>query len=289
MNRLKSKLFAYLLLAPYLFVFAVFMIYPIVRGVYISFFDWGIFGPLEFTGLRNYLDLLRYESFWRALYNTLFFTLLSVPPVVVIALLLAVLLNGSIRGIWLFRLIFFLPIVINVATAAIAIQWLLDPVTGILNRLLEAIHLPKQSWLIQPGWAMMAVSMVSIWGSAGFYTVIYLAGLTNIPREYYEAAMIDGGNAWHQLVHITVPLLRPVTLLVTILAMVSALQVFGEVYMLTGGGPYGSTRVLAYLLYQEGFTNFRFGTAAAIGVIMTLLIAVLSAVQFRMFGERRAA
>jgi ABC-type sugar transport system permease subunit len=131
--------------------------------------------------------------------------------------------------------------------------------------------------------------MVAIWGSAGFYTVIYMAGLTNIPKEYYEAAMIDGGNSWDRLVHITVPLLRPVTLLVTILALVSALQVFGEVYMLTGGGPYGSTRVLTYLLYQEGFTNFRFGTAAAIGVVMTLLIALLSFVQFRVFGERGAA
>ena len=206
-----------------------------------------------------------------------------------IALRLAVLLSEKMRGIALYRLIFFLPIVVNVATAAIAIKWVLDPVTGVLNRLIELFFLPTQSWLNQPGWAMMAVSMVAIWGSAGFYTVIYMAGLTNIPKEYYEAAMIDGGNSWDRLVHITVPLLRPVTLLVTILALVSALQVFGEVYMLTGGGPYGSTRVLTYLLYQEGFTNFRFGTAAAIGVVMTLLIALLSFVQFRVFGERGAA
>lgn len=251
-----------------------------------SFFDWGIFGPLEFVGIGNYLDLFNYDPFWQALLNTLFFTLLSVPPIVIISLVLAVLLNDSLKGIALFRLIFFIPIVVNVATAAIAIQWVLDPVTGVLNRLLGLVHLPKQSWLTQPGWAMMAVSMVAIWGSAGFYTVIYMAGLTNIPREYYEAAMIDGGNSWDQFVHITVPLLRPVTVLVTILALVSALQVFGEVYMLTGGGPYGSTRVLAYLLYQEGFTNFRFGTAAAIGVIITLLIALLSAIQFQIFGDR---
>lgn len=282
---MRARLFPYLLLAPYLFFFVLFLGYPIVRGVYMSFWDWGIFGPIEFQGLKTYTDLLQHREFLQSLNNTLFFTVLFVAPVVVISLCLAVLLNGEIPGMGLFRTIFFLPIVVNVATATIAIDWILDPATGILNRILEGLSLPTQAWLSQPGWAMMAVSMVVIWMSAGLYTIIYMAGLSNIPTEYYEAVMIDGGNGWHQLRYITVPLLRPVTLLVVILALIQAFQVFGEVYLLTGGGPFGSTKVLTYLLYQEGFTNFRFGSAAAIGVVMTLMIAAISYVQFRIFGE----
>ncbi len=279
----RSKFFPYMLLTPYLIVFVLFLGYPIVRGFYMSLFDWGIMGPKEFLGLGNYIDLFSDNRFWRVLGNSLQFTLLYVPPVVIVSLLLAVLLHKNIPGISIFRAAFFLPIVINVSVSAIAINWVMDPQIGLLNRVLQGAGLPTQSWLSQPGWAMVVVSMVVIWSSAGFNIIIFLAGLENIPQELYEAAQVDGSTPWHTLIHITVPLLRPVTLLVAVLSMISSLQVFGEIFLLTGGGPFGSTTVLAYYLYEQGFNNFEFGVAAAVGVVMTGLIAILTLIQFRFF------
>ncbi|HLV37714.1 MAG TPA: sugar ABC transporter permease [Spirillospora sp.] len=279
----RFSLFPYLLLTPYLIFFIIFLAYPIVRGVYMSLFDWGILGPREFVGLGNYINLFSDDRFWRVLGNSLFFVVLYVPPVVIISLLLAVLLHGHMPGISIFRSAFFLPIVINVSVSAIAIQWIMDPQIGLLNRVLQSLNLPTQAWLSQQGWAMVVVSMVVIWSSAGFNIIIFLAGLENIPSELYEAAQVDGSTPWHTLIYITVPLLKPVTLLVAVLSMIGALQVFGEIFLLTGGGPFGSTTVLAYYLYEQGFNNFRFGVAAAVGVVMTALIAVLTLIQFRFF------
>jgi len=282
---MKRKILPYLFLAPYLIFFLLFLGYPIVRGFYISLFDWGIFGPKGFLGLQNYISLLHEEDFWRALKNTLFFTVMYVPLMVLVSLLLAVLLKEELPGIQVFRTIFFLPIVINVAVSAVAVGWILDPQIGILNRILSGLHLPTQSWLSREGWAMFAVVLVAIWSGAGFNIIIFLAGLEGIAAELYEAAKVDGATAWQCLRYITIPLLKPVTLLVTVLSIIGALQVFGEIYMLTGGGPHGSTTVLAYLLYERGFTYFKFGEAASIGVIMTLLIGLLSFIQFKLFRE----
>jgi ABC-type sugar transport system permease subunit len=281
-----ERVLPWLLLAPYTALFLLFLAYPVVRAVYISLFDWGIFGPQAWLGLGNYLDLARDERFWRALWTTLLFALIYVPMAVVVSLLLAVLLHARLPGIALFRTIFFVPIVINVATAAIAVGWVLDPAIGIVNRLLALVGLPGQDWLNQPGWALFAVSLVNLWTNAGFNIIILIAGLENIPDELYEQARIDGGTALDELTHVTVPLLKPILLLVTVLSLVHALQAFGEILLLTDGGPFGSTTVLGFLLYEEGFQNFAFGRAAAIGVVLTVLIAGLSLVQFRLFRQR---
>jgi ABC-type sugar transport system permease subunit len=254
-----------------------------------SLFDWGIMGPKEFLGLGNYIDLFTDDRFWRVLGNSLLFTVLYVPPVIIISMLLAVLLHGFLPGISFFRSMFFLPMVINVSVSAIAIQWIMDPQIGLLNRLLEIVGVAPQTWLSQPGWAMVVVSMVVIWSSSGFNIIIFLAGLENISQEIYEAAEVDGSTPFHTFIYITVPLLRPVTLLVAVLSMIGSLQVFGEIFMLTGGGPFGSTTVLAYYLYVQGFNNFDFGVAAAVGVVMTAIIAVLTLIQFRFLGERTPA
>ena len=283
---MKSKIFPYLLVAPYLLVFGLLLAYPILRGFYMSLFDWGIFGPKGFLGIGNYLQLFQEARFWNAFWNTLFFAALYVPLVVVLSLVLAVLLHKKIPGVSVLRTAFLLPLVINIAAAAIAVGWIIDPQIGMLNRLLSLLHLPSQAWLTQPGWAMLAVSLVTVWTSAGFNVIIYLAALDNIDPQLYEAASLDGSNGLQNLIYITAPLLRPITLLIVVLSIVLALQVFGEVYLLTDGGPFGSTTVLTFLLYEAGFTNFEFGKAAAIGVIMTLLIAILSLIQFKVFGER---
>lgn len=273
------------LLLPYLIAFGLFLAYPILRALYMSFFDWGIFGPNEFVGLQNYVGLFSEGRFLRAFWTTVLFTALYVPLTLVVSLVLAVLLNGQMPVLGIFRTVFFMPIVINIAVAAIAIGWIIDPAVGILNRIFAALQLPQQAWLDHPQWALFAISLVTLWANAGFNIIILLAGLQNIPDELYEAARIDGSSAFQDFLYITVPLLRPILLLITVLSLVLALQVFGEVLLLTEGGPFGSTTVLALLLYEEGFEKFALGRAAAIGVIMTVVIAGLSFLQFRIFRE----
>jgi len=235
---------------------------------------------------QNYIDLFSEDIFWSSLVNTLQFTILYVPAVVIVSLIMAVMLKNKLPGMYFFRTSFFLPIVINVAAAAISLKWILAPEIGLLNRILDALNLPAQSWLNQGTGAMFVVALVTLWMSSGFYIIIFLAGLDNIPKELYESAVVDGSNSFKNMIYITMPLIKPVTLLVTILALVRALTSFGQIYMLTGGGPYGSTRVITYLLFEEGFSQFNFGRAAALGVITTFLIAVISFVQFKLFKEK---
>lgn len=280
---MKSKVFPYLLLLPYLIVFVVFLGYPILRGFYMSLFDWGIMGPREFVGLENYVDLLGDDRFWRVIGNSLLFVVLYVPSIVIVSLLLAILLDKYMPGITIFRAAFFLPIVINLSVSAIAIRWIMDSQIGLLNRVLTALNIPPQTWLNQQGWAMVVVVLVVVWSSAGFNIIIFLAGLRNISEEIFDAALVDGSTGWRTLWRITIPLMRPVILLVTVLSTISAFQVFGEIFVLTNGGPFGSTTVLAFYLYEQGFGRFRFGVAAAVGVIMTTFIAILTLIQFRFF------
>ncbi|MET3901354.1 ABC-type sugar transport system permease subunit [Devosia sp. UYZn731] len=286
MSHLRARLFPFLLVGPYLVVFAIFLGYPIVRAVYMSLFDWGIFGPNAFVGLGNYAALMSDNRFWDSFLTTGRFALIFVPLIMVVSTLLAVLLHRKLPGIAIFRTAFFFPLVVNVAVASIAFKWLFEPQAGTINQILRLLHLPDQSWLTEPGWALVAIALITLWINVGFMVIILLAGLENIPDDLYEAANLDGSNAVQDFFFITLPLLKPILLIVMILSLVQAFQVFGEVLIMTGGGPFGSTEVLTMLLYEEGFRNFAIGKAAAIGVVITIIIAALSLVQFRVFRQR---
>ncbi|WP_439602588.1 carbohydrate ABC transporter permease [Devosia sp.] len=283
MSRLRSTLFPYLLAGPYVALFAVFVAYPVGRALYMSLFDWGIFGPNAFIGLDNYTSLIGDRRFWSSFWITSGFAAMYVPMITVISLVLAVMLHRKLPGIGIFRTAFFLPIVINVAVAAIAFNWLFEPSIGTIDKVLNFIGLPGQNLLQIPGWSLFVISLVTLWINVGFMVIILLAGLENIPDELYEAARLDGSTALQDLVLITVPLLRPILLIVVVLSIVQAFQIFGEVLIMTQGGPFGSTTVLTMLLYEEGFERFALGRAAAIGVVITLIIATLSFIQFRFF------
>ncbi|KAB0678546.1 carbohydrate ABC transporter permease [Aureimonas leprariae] len=284
--RRRVSAFPYLLVAPYLALFAVFLGYPIVRAFWISLFDWGIFGPNAFVGAENYLSLFGDGRFWRSFRTTAAFALIYVPMIMVISTVLAALLHRKLPGIAAFRTIVFFPLVVNVAVASIAFKWLFEPEAGTINQFLRLLHLPDQTFLSQPGWALFAVSLVALWINVGFMVIIILAGLENIPDDLYEAATLDGSTPVGSFFHITLPLLRPVLLVVLVLSLIQAFQVFGEVLIMTDGGPFQSTEVLTMLLYEEGFRNFALGRASAIGVVITMVIAALSLVQFRLFRER---
>lgn len=286
MSHTRARLFPFLLVGPYLLMFAIFLGYPIVRAIYISFFDWGIFGPNGFVGLGNYTSLFADSRFWNSLLTTTQFALIFVPMIMVISTVLAVLLHRKLPGIAIFRTAFFFPLVVNVAVASIAFKWLFEPQAGTINQILRAFNLPDQSWLSEPGWALLAIALITLWINVGFMVIILLAGLENIPDDLYEAANLDGSNAIQDFFFITLPLLKPILLIIMILSLVQAFQVFGEVLIMTGGGPFGSTEVLTMLLYEEGFRSFAIGRAAAIGVVITVIIAALSLIQFRVFRQR---
>ena len=286
MPQRRFKPLPYLLAGPYVLLFAVFAAYPVGRAVYMSLFDWGIFGPNAFLGLDNYVSLFHDPRFWKSVGVTTAFAAMYVPMIVIVSLLIAVLLQRKLPGIGIFRTFVFIPIVINVAVAAIAFNWLLEPNVGLVDQVLGVLGLPGQHMLSRPGWALFAIALVALWTQAGFMVIILLAGLENIPDDLYEAARLDGARPIHNLIYITVPLLRPILLIVIVLAIVHAFQIFGEVFIMTQGGPYGSTTVMTMLLYEEGFERFALGRSAAIGVVTTIIIASLSVVQFRFFRRQ---
>jgi multiple sugar transport system permease protein len=278
---------AWLFMAPSLAVLAVFVVYPMTQALYLSFTEYDVLTPARWIGLDNYQELVGDEAFRRALGNTLYYAAVTTPVSVALALGTAVLLNRRFPLRGLGRTAIFLPVVVGLAVVAIAWGFLLDPDIGLLSYWLGKVGLTSdQGWLRDPSLAMPAVMIVGIWKNFGFYMVIYLAGLQSIPRDLYEAARLDGAGAWGQFRHVTWPLLANQTLLVTILCATATLQAFDQIYVMTRGGPFFKTETLVMLIYREGFTQFRFGYAAAVSWVLVLLILVLSLGQLAYFRRR---
>ena len=278
---------ALLYLAPSLAIFIVFVLIPLVRGVYISLYRTNPLGnPTVFAGLDQYVDLFSSSSFRSSLVATFLFALYSVPFGIVLALLLAVLANQRLRGINVFRT--FLSSTIAVSAAVGALMWLLlfNPSLGLLNYLLGLIHLPGPEWLTDPNRAILAVSITTLWLTLGFNIIVLLAGLQGIPEELYESARIDGAVATRTFRHITIPLLSPSLFFLLVVDTITVTQAFTQIHLLTRGGPVDTTRALVYSIYLDGFVNFQFGYAQAQAFVLFLVILALTLIQFR-FIERR--
>jgi multiple sugar transport system permease protein len=264
--------FTGLLLFPALAILGLFSFWPMVYLFGLSFTQ-GTLTRLgsHWVGLENYLRLLRDADFWQVLTNTTIFTLGTVIPAVMISLVVAVLLNQEIWGRGLWRLVYFLPSIISLVAAGLAFRWLWQT-QGPLNQLLGT-NIP---WLSEPGSAMLALILVSVWHQIGFNTVVFLAGLQTIPPTQYEAAELDGANTWQQFWYITLPGLRPTLILVTITTTLFTLRSFEPVYVLTGGGPLNRTNILVYYVYDQAFNQFDLGYAAAAAVVLfTLVLGLL--------------
>ncbi|MFJ8622930.1 carbohydrate ABC transporter permease [Kitasatospora sp. NPDC093550] len=276
----------YLLLAPALLTFGVFKAYPVVDSLLLSFTT-GSGAATHGAGLANYRRLLDDPLFWTALRNTAEILVVQVPLMLTLAVLTAVGINSALvrwRSVW--RLGVFMPSVTGLVATGVIFAFLLRADDGAVNRLLDAVGLPTADWLGQPFWARMAVVLVLTWHYTGYNAVIYLAGLQSIPRELYEAAMVDGAGPLRRFTAITLPGLRPVLLFTLVLSTIGTLQLFDEPYVLTGGGPDNATLTVSMYLYQNGFRYFDFGYASAIAYALTLLVSVLGAVQMRLMGER---
>lgn len=284
----RSPLIPWIFLLPFLLFFLVFMVYPMIQGLYISFTNYTILSErMSLVGLRNYLNLLRPgDLFLISLGNTFKYVALAVPVLLGCGLLFAIIVNAPIKGRMLFRTALSAPFVINVASIALLWTWILDREIGMINYYFMKLGLPKQEWIYHPFSAMMVIVMVSLWGRLGSVMLPFLAGLQDIPQEYYEAAIIDGANKWNLFRYITLPLLKPILLFAGVSQVVAGFQIFGEVVMITGGGPGYSTRVAMQHLYEVGFSWFRLGEAAAMSWILFLIIMFFTIVQFRYLSGR---
>ncbi|MDQ3810798.1 MAG: sugar ABC transporter permease [Chloroflexota bacterium] len=279
----------YLFLAPCILLFLIFRVYPLLQGLYLSFTDARL-GRTEFdlVGLANYQRLLEDTRFHVSMLNTTVYTLVSTVPILALPLLLAVALNRGASGTRaLQRGVFFFPFTLSVVTVGLTCIWLLDPVVGPFSYYARQLGLPVGSTLGDPRTAMWGVVAASVWWVTGYYLVIYLAGLQDIPQHLYEAAAIDGASPWRSFWSITLPLLRPIFLYVVVIHIIGSFQIFGQVFVMTGGGPADATRTVVQHLYETGFKErFHFGSASAISWVLFLVILVFSVLQFRFLRGR---
>lgn len=276
-----------LYLSPALAVFSMFLFYPAVKTGWLSAFRTNVLGnPTKFIGFDNYSAILSSEGFRSSLWVTLLFTIMVVPATMVIALALAILANEKIRGMSFFRTVYAMPLAISSAAAAVVWRLIFHPSQGILNSVLGAIGLPTFGWLTDPGVALISVSLTTIWMHIGFSFIVLLGGLQALPTELYESAAIDGADRRRQLRHVTLPLLSPVLFFVSIVLVINSLQSFGQIDILTGGGPAGATNLIVYEIYQNAFVRNQVGFASAETIVLFLLIMVLTAVQYRVGNKK---
>ena len=278
----RNDLTAYSFLSPYIILFTIFLLLPAISGILISFFKWGIMGSPKFRGLKNYYKVLNDDLFIVSLINTFYFTLMTAVPLVIIGLLLALFVNQKIKGRNIVRTLIFLPHVISVSAVGIIWVWVLDKNIGLLNYyFIEPFGFEPIGWLVQESTSMPAISITTIWWTVNVNMIIYLAGLQDIPEDLYEAAKLDGANKWNLLIHITIPMLRTVTLFVIPLTVIGCWKIFGQAYIMTNGGPGTSTYTIAQYIYSMGFQYFKMGQASVAGVVLTLITLVFTLLQLK--------
>ena len=277
-----QALWGYLLVAPMMLGFTVFFLIALAASLVLSLTDWDVLTRPKWVGLDNYVRLFRDEAFLTAMQNTVGLTIPNVVLRLAIALGLALALNSQIRFRALYRTIFFMPVLTMPVAVATIWKWLYDPTFGPINYMLGQFGLPRPEWLAHPGTALIAVVIVLLWSGVGYDMIIFLAGLQSIPRDYYEAAQIDGAGSWRQFRDITLPLLTPTTFFLLVIAIIGSLQVFDLVYVMTQVGSSNRFPTIVYYVYEEGFRNFRMGYAITIAWVLLFIILVFTVLQFRL-------
>ncbi len=280
---------AYAFLAPGLLLFLIFTVLPVFAALYLSFCRYDVIHAPAWLGLKNYArlwaDVMNHGIFYRSLRNTAQYAVGTIPLGMVFALALALFLNAGLKGLGLYRTTYYLPVVTSMVAVAMVWMWIYDPSYGLLNYLLGKLsggRVSPQTWLGNPGQAMAAIVVMSIWKGLGYNMVIYLAGLQGIPEHLYEAAMIDGANAWQRFWRITWPLLKPTTAFILVISVIGASQVFAQVYVMTNGGPNDATTTIVHQIFQNAFSYMKMGYASAMAFVLFGLIFVLSLITLRL-------
>ncbi|MBD2505831.1 sugar ABC transporter permease [Nostoc muscorum FACHB-395] len=285
-----ENLAGYMFMMPTILVLGTFVVLPILYAVFLSLQKVRLLGGIEyeFIGFRNFTRLAEDERVWIALRNTAQYVAIVVPTQTVLALILAVTLNSGIRGKNWWRILYFLPTVTSSAVLTLIFMWIYNT-DGLLNDFLAFVGLPTYNWLGDPAVALKGIMIMNIWSTAPFFMVIYLAALQDIPQTLYEAAELDGANGWQQFIHVTLPLLKPVTFFVVAVGVIGTFQLFDQSYIFSGGtgGPNNATLTVVLLIYQAVFRNLQMGYAAAIAFLLAAVIVAITLIQRRLFGGER--
>ncbi|AXI08897.1 glycerol-3-phosphate ABC transporter permease [Oceanobacillus zhaokaii] len=286
-QRAKSFFKGMLFLLPSIILFSVFLFYPLGRTIYLSFFLTNAAGETTvFIGWQNYVNLFSSPIFMQSIKSTFLFVLYTVPLTIIISLFLAMIANEKLKGIGFFRTVYSSTMGISVAAASVFWLYLFHPSIGLLNMFLEALGADGVGWLTDPSWALFAVSITTIWMNIGFTFLILLGGLQSIDSYLYESADIDGAGYFYKLRRITIPMLSPTLFFVVTVTIINAFQTFGQIDILTQGGPVNSTNLVVYSIYREAFVNYKFGSASAQAVFLFIIILIMTFLQFK-FGERK--
>ena len=278
---------AYGFLLPFFLLYGLFMLFPIFRSFWISLHNWEIVGTnIRFTGLQNYERLFQDKLFWSSLEHTVYFVFLSGPGLILVGLALALLLNQKIPGMGIFRTLFYTPNILAVSVVGIIFARVFGSTSfGLINGFLENMGLEPVRWLADPTYALPVVAFTTLWWTVGFNMLIFLAGLQDIPEALYDAANVDGASSLQQFRHITIPgLLRPM-MFVTVLQIIGSFQVFGQIDVMTSGGPAGHTRTIVYYIYERAFDHWQLGYGSAMAFVLFVLLMVLSGLQFWLFSR----
>lgn len=278
----RNTLIGWSFILPNFVGFALLTLIPVIGALALAFMKWNSYSSPEWVGLKNFSRLLGDSNFRTALWNTIYFTIGTVPLTLVCSLGLAVLLNTKLPGMKFFRASMFFPYVTSLVAVAVVWNMLFHPSLGPINQFLTWIGIDNPpGWTSSSAWAMPAIIITSVWRGMGYYMILYLAGLQSIPRELYEAAATDGAGKWKQFVHVTLPSLRPTTFFVLIMLTISSFKVFDLVQIMTDGGPGRSTLVLSQLIYRQGIQKGDFGYSSAISMVLFVIVLVVTIVQFR--------
>lgn len=284
--RRPELIWGYLFILPNIIGFLCFTLGPIAASFALMFTDWTVIRPPSFVGLENFSRLANDDVFWIAVRNTAVYVVLYVPIVTLSAFVLALLMDRKLRGIAIYRTIFFMPSVCSFVAVSLVWQFLYQPSTGVYTYYLSRLGFASPNWLGDERWAIVAIAIMGVWRHVGYFALIFLAGLQSIPTDLYEAASVDGAGAWVRVRRITVPLIYPTTFFVLIIAFIEAFQLFGEPYVMTKGGPGYATTTLVYLIFRNAFEGFRMGYAATQSWVLFAIIFAVTMIQWRMNREQ---
>ncbi len=285
-SKILTAIRPYLMVAPAMAVFGVFILYPIFYMIYLSFFDWNLIGEMKYIGLENYTDMLADKDFWQVLSNSVYYMVMVVLFQMVLSLLLAAYLNRNTRVNRILQSIAFTPYITSMVSVAFIWMWLMDSDYGLLNYLLSLIGLGPVGWLSDPKVAMNSLVLVSVWKGLGYNTIIIISAMQSVPGYLYEAAALDKTPKWKAFWEITLPMISPTLFFLALMNIIAALKVFETVNIMTQGGPMNSTNTLVYNIYQYGFDYFKIGYASALGVALMVVIGFFTLIYFRVLSKR---
>ncbi len=287
MSKYYKRYVPYLFLLPAGVILLVFFFVPFFQTIVLSFQDYSsnIYNP-TWIGLQNYIKLFNSPVFYKVLFNTFVYLFIAVPILAIIPLFLAILINQKIKGITLYKILIYLPVIVSIVVAAIAFKWLYAE-QGILNYAIGTLGINPIGWLTDTRFALISVIIVTIWKGVGYYMMIYLAGLMSVPKELYEACDIDGASALKKHLTVTIPHIMPTIALVSTISAISAMKVFAEIYVMTKGGPLNSSKTIVYYIYERAFENLDLGYASAMSVVLLVIVMVFSLVNILFFERNK--